>query len=160
MTLNFKDAWLIFDRWRQERVSLMRRSFLIASGLALTLACSDLGPEDLLGMWWLRTLNGSSVPGSVVVNQPDGGTETLDVGTLWFRLDPIGPEDLGECTYHQEVDGNVEELACEWHFTPSDNAVVLRFGDQFPNRFVLAGTASDGAITFTDIVGNILVFGR
>ena len=113
-------------------------------------ACSDaFGPEDAVGTWDLRTLNGSTIPGDVWIRY--GGGDSVQVGVEYLTLTFAS---AGGCTLTERVDGEYSSTdACEYTVSDAGAVVVTLEG-----AYTLSGSGDGSAMTLTDADENVLVF--
>lgn len=106
-------------------------------GLVAAPACSDaLGIEDILGIWNTQSINGYSIPGTVVYEGDTYDTQYV----RWAFYDD------GLCTLTQQVDGTVATYDdCTYTVNAGQKTIVVVFQSR-----VWDGSVASDQMTLTD----------
>jgi hypothetical protein len=120
-----------------------------ALGIFTATACSDpFGMEDVLGTWYTTSINGESVPGTVVYvgAMPDS---LLDIQyDRWtFTHHEHAPRDRGECSRLWEIgDGPTSWGDCVWVVNSETKGITIHL----PGWSVLEGAIDGDTMTLTE----------
>ena len=118
----------------------MRRilRWLVPGALALAVgtACSDaFGVEDILGTWETTSVNGYSVPGTVVL-------EGSSFDIQYYRWTFV---DGGHCSATGQVDGEVHSGDCDYTVNLEQRTITISFEVNS-----LQGSIDGNTMTLTD----------
>lgn len=131
------------------RVRLWVGSVCVAS--ALVGACGDsFGPQDAVGTWDLRRVNGAEVPGDVWIRTGAGDSAQIGIEAASLAL-----ESGTACVWTVDLEGE-QPTSTECSYTVGANgAVVVTI-----TGTTLSGTGDGDGMTLTDEDENVLAFRR
>ena len=108
-------------------------------GLIMGTGCSDpLGIDDIVGTWDTMSINGYSVPGTVIVEDRE-----FDVRYIRWTFDHGGA-----CTVVAQIDGDVDTFdGCQYTVDLEQATIDIDLGDEFTE---LLGSIDGDRMTLTN----------